>query len=50
MYSTIFFTKNLSLYISYIFPKFDESWKNEDVMFLMVPPNCTYTRNIFNFE
>jgi hypothetical protein len=43
MYSTKTFTKKFSLGVSYIFLKFDGSLKNEDVTFLVVQPNCTYT-------
>ncbi len=42
MYSTRI-TKNLYLCVSYIFPKFDGVLKNESVMFLVVPPNHTFT-------
>ncbi len=43
MYSTKKFTIKISLCVSYIFPKFDGTCKNESVTFLVVPPNCTYT-------
>jgi hypothetical protein len=42
MYSTRI-TKNLNLCVSYIFPKFDGVLKNDSVMFLVVPPNHTFT-------